>query len=248
MPDTLRRAFYDQYRTFSRLRNRFGGRNGIVTLNGVRLRADPARIGHEVVERILCGDYEGREARMLRMFLAPDDRVMELGAGIGFIGLLCARTVGGANVHSFEANPMMEPVIRDNYALNGPDAPALTIGLLAPGSADSGDKAVLYVPDLFWAASTTPIVGARSVATPRLSLEERIAALRPTFLIMDIEGGEIDVVEALEHSSIRKIAMELHPDITGQAAIDAMETHLERLGFQRRWTSNAGQHMYFEAD
>ena len=248
LPDPLKRALYDRYRAFVRLRNRRAARDGIATLHGIRLRVDPGVIGEAVVERILLGDYEGREARMLRMFLAPGDRVLELGAGLGFIGLLCARTVGGANVHSFEANPTMEPIIRDNYALNGPDTPNLTIGLLSPEpGAEAGGEAVLHVPDLFWASSMTPMAGGKAVRTPRYSLAERIAALQPTFLVMDIEGGEIDVVTALEPGPLRKIAMELHPEITGQAAIDAMTAHLRGLGFERRWISNAGQHVYFEA-
>ena len=57
---------------------------------------------------------------------------------------------------------------------------------------------------------------------------------------------EVAIIDMLEPHSIRKIAMELHPDVTGQAAIDAMEARLSALGFERRWISNQGHHIYFE--
>lgn len=242
LPPTWKRVIYDQYRSLNKLRNRITMRDNVVSLNGVRLRADPNLIGKEVVERILLGDYEGREARMVKMFLESEDRVMELGAGIGYVGLLCAHRLGPNQVHSFEANPMMERVIRENYALNEGAVPELTIGLLS----DEPGEATFYVPELFWAGSTSPIPGAKELRTPRVLLNERIRTLESTFLIMDIEGGEIDVIDALEPGSLRKIAMELHPEVTGQDEINRMIGRLEEMGFVCRWMSNAGQHAYFE--
>ncbi|EEX13143.1 methyltransferase, FkbM family [Citreicella sp. SE45] len=241
LPVPLRRTIYNQYRAFSLLRNRITARDGVVTLNGVRLHADAAKLGQEVVDLILRGDYEGREARMVRMFLEPEDVVIELGAGIGYIGMLCAQTVGVENVHSFEANPLMEPVIRANYALNA-GAPHLSIGFLT----DHDGEATLHVPELFWAASTTPMAGAREVRTPCIELNRTVAEIRPSFLIMDIEGGEIDVIQHLAPSTIRKVAMELHPGVVGEEAIAGMEAKLRDMGFERRWISNAGEHAYYE--
>ncbi len=244
LPGPLRRFLYDVYRNCRKFKNRLAMRDGVVTLNNVRLRADPNLIGQEVVDRILLGDYEGREARMVQMFLKPEDCVLELGAGIGYIGLLCAQRLGRGRVFSFEANPMMEGVIRENYSLNDWPDPDLSIGILC----DKQGEATFYVPDVFWAASTTPIPGARQVKTPMVSLNDTIRLLKPTFLIMDIEGGEIDVIDIIEPQSVKKIAMELHPQVTGQGAIDKMITRLSGFGFRMAWMSNAGEHAYFERD
>ncbi len=189
---------YDQYRALRLLRNNLSTRDGVVTHNGVRLRADD-RLGSDVVLQMMNGDYEGREARMVRMFLEPSDVVLELGAGVGFIGLLCAKMVGPDNVHSFEANPLMEQIIRENYRLNK-CSPRLSIGMLS----DRRGEAKLYVPDLFWAASASPMPGAREVPTVCLPFNETIRELQPTFLIMDIEGGEVDIVDMLEPGIIRR--------------------------------------------
>ena len=213
VPKPLKRILYRRRRNLTRLINRLRVRDHITTYHDVRLRADPQEIGVDVVENLLSGDYELREARMVDMFLEPHDKVIELGAGIGFIGMLCARVVGGQNVHSFEANPLMEPVIRGNYALNEGIPPNLNIGFLS-SEPEGSEDITFYVPDQFWAASLSPIKDARTVKTPQLSLSKYLATLRPTFLIMDIEGGEIDIVDALDPKGLRKIAMELHPSVT----------------------------------
>jgi FkbM family methyltransferase len=239
LPSGLRKSVYDRLRAYRFLRNKLSVRDGVVTHKGVRLRADD-RLGPDVVLQMMNGDYEGREARMVRMFLDPRDVVLELGAGVGFIGLLCAKIAGADNVHSFEANPLMEQIILENYRLNN-CSPRLSIGMLS----DRRGEVKLYVPDLFWAASTSPIPGAREVTTVCLPFNETIGELRPTFLIMDIEGGEVDIVDMLEPGIIRKIAMERHPEITGEGAIIKMDRRLSKLGFARRWVSNGGQHAYF---
>lgn len=246
VPLGLRRFVYRRRRDMTRLRNKMTVKDNLLTYHGVCLRVDPKQIGAEVAENLLSGDYEQREVRMIKMFLERHDTVVELGAGIGFIGMLCARTVGGKNVHSFEANPLMKDVITGNYALNEGDPPTLNIGFLSASTEETGDVA-FYVPDEFWAASLSPLENAKIVYTPKLSLNTQLAKLKPSFLVMDIEGGEIDIVNALEPGSICKIAMELHPHVTGQKAIDDMVIRLKSLGFTRRWMSSSGQHMYFEA-
>ena len=244
LPAPVRRFLYRGYRGLNRIRSRLAMRGGIATLNGVRLRADAGIIGQQVVDRILYGDYEGREARMISMFLTPSDRVLELGAGIGYIGLLCARKLGDGRVFSFEANPLMEPVIRGNYALNDGPKPELTIGMLS----DEPGETSFYVPDVFWSGSSKQMAGGREVRTVKVSLNETIESLQPTFLVMDIEGGEIDIVDIMEPQSVKKIAMELHPSVTGQEAIDNMIERLAGFGFRMVWMSNAGEHAYFERD
>ena len=243
LPAGLARRLYALYADTAMFVRKALARDGICSLSGVKVHADKDRLGDQVVRLIYRGDYEGREARMVRSFLEKDDRVLELGAGIGFIGLLCARTVGPENVHSFEANPLMEPVIRAHYDLNDCQ-PNLNIGMLCEGLSET--EVTLHVPDLFWAASTTPMDGAREVKTPVLSLNEYIHKINPTFVIMDIEGGEIDFAEQFDPHTIRKIAMETHSGITGKDAMDRMKSRLAEKGFELRWSSRPGEHLYFE--
>lgn len=238
-----KKFLYQQYVRGNFAMSRATSRDGVVTVSGVRLIADEALFGPDVVRLMHRGDYEGREARMVRQFLEPSDRVLELGAGLGFIGLLCAKTIGASEVFSFEANPMMEPHIRRHYELNDLH-PNLTIGLLSESG--GATEATLYVPEVFWAASLEEIPDARPVTTPIVPLNETIAKLNPTFLMMDIEGAEIEIVKSLAPGTIRKIAMETHPAMTGQASIDQMISRLDELGFSIAWRSGPEEHLYFE--
>src|ERR1043166_271413 len=56
---------------------------------------------------------------LVREFLSKGDRVLEIGGGVGFISLLCARICGPENVLTYEANSGMQSPIKVNQSLNG---------------------------------------------------------------------------------------------------------------------------------
>ena len=119
-------------------RQRFRPR--VVTIGGVRVPRDPAMIPDEVIALIYQERWEA-EARLCREALRPGDRVLEIGAGTGFIGSLCARICGSENVLSYEANPRLEPLIRRTYALNGV-SPTLRMRAIAAASACMGKNTI----------------------------------------------------------------------------------------------------------
>ena len=94
-------------------------RPSLVTVNGVKIAIDHERMPGDLISWIHLERHEAAEARMCRRVIRPNDRVLELGAGIGFIGSLCALIVGSENVCSYEANARLEPLLRRTHALNG---------------------------------------------------------------------------------------------------------------------------------
>ncbi|MBU1691266.1 MAG: hypothetical protein KJ958_05270 [Gammaproteobacteria bacterium] len=48
---------------------------------------------------------------------------------------------------------------------------------------------------------------------------------------MDIEGGEYDLIKAIDFHTIRKISAELHTDVLGQARIDEIKSIMNGAGF-----------------
>lgn len=193
---------------------------------GVRLAID-REIPPEILEFLHSGEYERGETKALRRHLRPDDVVMELGTGIGFVSLICARRIGPERVFSFEANPALEPLIRRNYELNRLH-PELAICILGEGEGEAD----FYVHDLYWISSTRPgLPDTRRVRVPCRRLNDEIRRIDPTFLIMDIEGGEADVLRIIDFHHIRKIAMELHTDWIGPEATEAIFRRLREAGF-----------------
>ncbi|MEL6701838.1 MAG: rRNA adenine N-6-methyltransferase family protein, partial [Pseudomonadota bacterium] len=71
-----------------------------------------------IYDRIREGMYENTEAKCARRRIVEGDRVLELGAGLGYVTTICARRAGAQNVLSVEADPTMVEIIRGNLALN----------------------------------------------------------------------------------------------------------------------------------
>jgi protein-L-isoaspartate O-methyltransferase len=97
-------------------------------IDGLRLEVPEAVLNDRIHAKLASGGYEAHEAQAAAMRLKPRHRVLELGAGIGYIASVCARVVGPENVTTVEANPVMLPVIRANLARNGFGAVTLLHG------------------------------------------------------------------------------------------------------------------------
>jgi tRNA G37 N-methylase Trm5 len=72
-----------------------------------------------VAERLRDGTYEADEANAAERCVKEGFRVLELGAGIGYVTAICARRTAPENVLAVEANPALIPVIETNLARNG---------------------------------------------------------------------------------------------------------------------------------
>jgi FkbM family methyltransferase len=197
-----------------------------VTLAGVTLRsgADQARA---VRNGLFKRTYEAPEQHLLQRAVRPGDRVLEVGAGIGFIGLLSARLAGQAGrVVSYEANPRLKPVIEANYALN-PLNPELRMRAItrdgAPVSFHVSDNVVSS--SLYHRAETQSEVTVESD-----SLEAALADVAPDVLVMDVEGAEVDLLAEGDLAPVRCAVIELHPHIVGEARITALLESLEQRG------------------
>ena len=179
-----------------------------------------------IIEYIYSGQYEKSELKGLRRNLEADDIVMEIGAGIGFISLQCARRIGADRVFAFEANPALEQHIRRNYDLNGLH-PTLEIGLLG----EQAGECDFYVERDFWVSSLHPSSTARRVSIAVRPLNEAVRRVAPTFLVMDVEGGEYDLIRLIDFQGIRKLNIELHEDLIGAEKIEFIRRRVLDAGF-----------------
>jgi len=71
------------------------------------------------VEKALSrGRAQRDELQLLGTLLVPDDTVLDLGAGLGLVSAYCAKRIGSERVFAYEADPDLEPCIRETYQLN----------------------------------------------------------------------------------------------------------------------------------
>lgn len=198
-------------------------------ISGVTLDLPEDILSPDLINWLNTCRFELQEARALGEFVRPDDVVMEIGAGVGFVSILAARIVGGQNVIAVEANPKLLPIMANNFALNHvAGATLLNFAVVAGG----GSHATLHLNRAFWASTTlTSRMSRVSVEVPAVSLESITAAWQPTVLVCDVEGSEKDFFQAPLPACIRLIILELHPTKYSAEVFEAILARLAAIGF-----------------
>ncbi|MGH9163190.1 MAG: FkbM family methyltransferase [Vicinamibacteraceae bacterium] len=217
-------------------------RPAIIRHFGVRLAVDPAVLSPAIVDSLYRGGYEAAEVDIIRRTLTPEDRVLEIGGGIGFVAIVAARTVRRPDaVLIVEANPRIVPLMRRNFRLNGvwPTVRNVVLGQ------DGRTEVSFYLHRDFWASSLTACDDARETMVPQQDVRSVLAEFRPTYVIVDIEGGEIDLFNNLELVGVEKLCLEIHPTRTGRAAVDELFASLARQQFVREGTSRREDVLFF---
>jgi len=195
---------------------------------GISLPLSHPLITSGIAKEIYFGDYERKEAEIVAKRLENDDVVMEIGAGIGFLSAFCAKQIGDERVFAYDANPALLEVIAATYAANRV-SPSICNAMLGQGAG----KGRFFVEKEFW-ASTTVREGARDateIEVEQRDLNAEIARIRPTFLIVDIEGGEADLFPIADLSGVRKICVETHPHVLGNEGVSQLLALLFERGF-----------------
>ncbi|GAW33963.1 protein-L-isoaspartate O-methyltransferase [Roseovarius sp. A-2] len=196
-------------------------------IDGLTLDVPEKLLNDRIAAKLASGKYEGQEAAAARMRLREGQRVLELGAGIGYIATLCARVAGAENVTTIEANPAMLPVIRANLDRNGAEAATLLHGAVT-GRAGTEAAIAFDGARSFWAGHIADEDSApdRLVKVPVLGLDALLERARPHLVIMDIEGAEAYLFDAPWPDHVTSVMMELHPgrypDTVIQRIVDCM--------------------------
>lgn len=196
--------------------------------------------------RLAKGAYESNELKLLASNLEQDDCVIELGAGIGYIACHAMQFQPQLKGYTaVEANPSLISLIQKNQNLN--QTSFNTIHGIA--CAEDG-KAQFGITEDFWASSTyranTDAVETISVNT--FDLNKLIDRETANFLILDIEGGELELVPQINLSKITKVIIELHPSIIGNGGSSKVIRHLLDSGLNMDLRQSKADVFYFERD
>ncbi len=80
--------------------------------SGVRIPLDRRIVTPPIEAALRNGTYEADETRSLPQVVQSGDRVLELGAGMGFVSTILANRTEAAKIIAMEANPLLIPFIR----------------------------------------------------------------------------------------------------------------------------------------
>ncbi len=199
-----------------------------VTLEGVKL--DVSTLSPIMKNNLLEGRYEVQERLLASKHVKANDRVLEVGGAIGFIGLFCQTRLGITQYTTVEANPNTAELLKRNYTLNGRTPVLWNVALAA-----ADGKVTLNIGNEFWENSlVTGADSGKSVEVPALSLSTMVGRLgyEATTLIIDIEGAEQFVDFRQVPASVKKIIIELHPCFIGFPATYKIIGELLNMGFR----------------
>jgi hypothetical protein len=68
------------------------------------------------------------------------------------------------------------------------------------------------------------------ISVPAVQLNDVVAEFKPNVLVCDIEGGELELIPALDASGLRAVVMELHPDRLSVAQLAEIDAALAAHG------------------
>lgn len=209
----------------------------VVELDGVKVRLGPNH-SLRLARALLARTYAHSERRLVRRALEESDMVMEIGTGMGIIATLCAQRIGSHRVVAFEAHPAMVRAAHDTFELNSvaPRLEHCALGRIR------GIR-TLHASDTLGDAG--PGRHAREFRVPGSTLSDAIRAHRPTFLIIDVEGGECELVKDVTELGIPKVLIAFHPELIGAQNVYRARRAFAQAGYVPEDESGDGNRVLY---
>jgi FkbM family methyltransferase len=204
-------------------------------LKGARFHADGCTfaIPKDVTTRsfracFLLGAHEIDERILLKRYVRPEDRVVELGACLGIVSCLTNKLLTDKSAHVVvEANPLCIQGLYRNKELNRADF------LIEHCAVSRGPDVTFYLHPRFIVGGSLQRPTDRGVRLPAKSLAQLERERGPfTALIIDIEGSEREVFEeSLDLlKRYRLVIVELHDWAIGADGVERCRTILHDCG------------------
>lgn len=217
------------YKKFILLKARFRF-SPFYTLHDIKLRT--SYLSNTMKFYIFNGNYEEEDRLLCKKHLSPTDKVLEIGASIGFISLYCIKCIGIRDFCCVEPNPGAIAALKENFERNQAQLHLITACL-----AESDREITLYANNDLWACNTIREDVLKSpqqisVAGKQLKTLYALAPFKPDTLVVDAEGAEQYLNGDQIGDAIQKIIIELHPNLTGIHKAYKVLNELMNAGFE----------------
>lgn len=202
----------------------------ILHSRGLKFPLDKTLLPPKVRKLLRFDGYEQKEAEAALRLIKKHDRVLELGAGIGFMSTLIGTMIGPEEIHCCEANPLLIDYIEQVHKLNGVENAHIHNVLL--GAQDG--EADFFIRDNILGSSMSPLANDPkdiSVVSIRVrNGRDFMQQIKPTVVVCDIEGAEADLFPNLDFTGVRAVLIELHPQWLGRKGIGSVFRTLDQAG------------------
>lgn len=201
-----------------------------IEVAGVMIPVEPEVITPVIRLAMVEGRFEAPEAAQIPRIVRPGDRVLEIGAGIGFISTLLSRQRRVSSVLAVEANPhliaYMERLHRRNNVRKVRRLNAVLTNEPVPTK-------TFYLRRDFWMGSLSegpnPHIGA--VEVPTRNFDALLAEEAISLIVCDVEGAECTLFEGADLSGVDRIFLETHDHVTGLSGVGRLFATLAAQGF-----------------
>jgi len=206
----LQWSYYFCINNFFALKGFFIGNNKPFKIDGLFFNFPKSHL-RDIGKRFQA--YEAAERYMVRNYLSQNDIVLELGACIGVVSCVTNAKLNLSSNHVVvEPNPRMLQLLVKNRDLNKAQ-------FLIEQCVISIQKEIkFFIYDDYMSSSLiqrSNRKGQQEVLVKGMSVEELSVKTKLKFnaLIMDIEGGELDIIKNTDLSPFNKLIIEYHPNI-----------------------------------
>ncbi|MBC2885146.1 FkbM family methyltransferase [Ochrobactrum sp. CM-21-5] len=218
----------------------------LLSVHGIAVPLGSNEVSEEIWNALISGSYEAKEARWIFRAIKANDRVLELGAGIGIITSLIAG-ISGVRVWSFEANPSTVALAKRVIDANRLDNVVLSQGILSAGQPQMFK---FYVRKDLWMSSMNREQGPyeQEISLASADIDDFIGRHNINALVMDIEGAERELLQNAELPGIERIFLELHDHLYGLPGIREITQVLAAKGFAYDPRGSQGPCVLFSKD
>lgn len=209
-------------------------------MNGLKIRVD-ARLPAEIQTKLRKNNYDYEALRFANALLEANDRVLEVGAGIGVLAVTCAYICGEDNVTCYEANTDTAPLLKSNFRLN-----KMRPRLRQKAVATHAGVVDFFFNDDIVSSSLIPRQGIEATPVACDDIADIVLELDPNVIVMAAEGAEVTLLPHADLSGVEKLLLELHPNIAGRRATENLVKILHQRGFDHVEKAPRKNFTYFE--
>lgn len=197
---------------------------------GVIIPEDERVLTSPIRAAMLAGHFEAEESAQIPHIVRGGDRVLEIGAGIGFISTLLAREPRVSAVVAVEANPHLLDYMGRLHASNHVAKVRRLNAVLTNATAET---ATFYLRRDFWMGSLSaePNAFVATVEVPTMNLDALLRDEAISLIVCDVEGAEADLFEHADLSGVDRIFVETHDHVTGLSGVRRLFETMQAQGF-----------------
>jgi FkbM family methyltransferase len=212
-------------------------------LGDIVIEAPKPPISRSVRKALRKNEYETAETYLVRHLVRPGNTVLDLGSGLGLTSIAAAKASGNGRVVGYEADPVIAPLAQKNARRNG-------VHVEIRNKAIAKEKGVceFHVHPSFPASSIFPFKGSKRILIEADASQDVVDEIQPDVIICDIEGVEKEVFASTNLPSVRRLVVEVHPQVISLLGVLRCVQHLAVSGFSLVESLCCGQVLVFDRD